>query len=145
MPEVTITIDQETGTLLVEESHELPDSLLAGLTELLGPCQSLGCARPVETLPVRNWSKQELAGVPYVRVSGYYHNSLVEGPGRRTSVLFSGCDLRCKGCWVPQLHSAADGASIDVDSLADLMLDHRYKRDGVSILGGEPVRRIVGA
>ena len=138
MPDVTIVIDQETGTLLVEESCKPPDSLYAGLTELLGSSQNVGCARPVETLPVRNRSEQELAGIPYVRVSGYYHNSLIEGPGRRTSVLFNGCDLACKGCWVPQLHSAADGSLIDVDSLADLLLDPRYKRDGVSILGGEP-------
>ncbi len=36
MPEVTILIDRETGTLLVEEFHEPPDNLLAGLAELLG-------------------------------------------------------------------------------------------------------------
>ena len=81
MPEVTIVIDRETGTLLMEEFHKAPDKLLAGLAELLGSCQNLGCARTVETLPVRNRSMQELAGVLYVRVSGYYHNSLVEGLG----------------------------------------------------------------
>lgn len=131
-------VDQETGSLLVEEPYGPPDSLYVGFTELLGSGHSLGCARLVEALSIRNRSKQELAGVPYVRVSGYYHNSLVEGPGRRTSVLFAGCDLACKGCWVPQLRSAADGSLIDVDSLADLLLDPRYKRNGVSILGGEP-------
>jgi hypothetical protein len=29
--------------------------------------------------------------------------------------------------------------------LADALLDPAYERDGVSLLGGEPVRRIVGA
>jgi len=39
---------------------------------------------------------------------------------------------------VPQLHDKKAGESIPVDKLAELLLDSRYERDGVTILGGEP-------
>ncbi|MGH2458799.1 MAG: 4Fe-4S single cluster domain-containing protein [Chloroflexota bacterium] len=71
-------------------------------------------------------------------MAGYYHDSLVEGPGRRSCVLFSGCDLACSGCWVPHLNPADGGTSVSVDRLAAALLDPAFERDGVSLLGGEP-------
>jgi anaerobic ribonucleoside-triphosphate reductase activating protein len=46
--------------------------------------------------------------------------------------------LNCKGCYVPQLHSKEAGTLIPVKMLAELLLDPKFERDGVSILGGEP-------
>jgi anaerobic ribonucleoside-triphosphate reductase activating protein len=74
-----------------------------------------------------------------VRVAGYYHHSLVEGPGRRSSVLLAGCDLACPGCWVPNLHPSGAGSLVPVDIMAAALLDPAHERDGVSILGGEPM------
>src|SRR5262249_23640426 len=62
-----------------------------------------------------------------------------EGPGRRSSVLLSGCDVACRGCWVPQLHPLAVGTLVPVDRPAEALLDPAYQRDGVSILGREPL------
>jgi anaerobic ribonucleoside-triphosphate reductase activating protein len=79
-----------------------------------------------------------------VRVAGYYHDSLTEGPGRRSSVLFQFCPLKCKGCYVPQLHARNAGNLIPVDKLADLLLDPDLERDGFTILGGEPFAQAPG-
>lgn len=138
MSEVTVVIDHELGALVMEGSQKRSDRFLAEMTRLLGSPRSVGCARPSGMLPPPSPIEIASTDTGYVRVAGYYHDSLIEGPGRRTSVLFSGCALRCKGCWVPDLHLASTGSLIDVGSLADLLLDPQHKRDGVSILGGEP-------
>lgn len=39
---------------------------------------------------------------------------------------------------MPQLHSKNAGELISVEKLAELLLDPKYERDGVTILGGEP-------
>jgi anaerobic ribonucleoside-triphosphate reductase activating protein len=75
---------------------------------------------------------------PAIRMAGYYHDSLVEGPGRRSCALLSGCDLGCIGCWVPHLHPKDAGTPVCVDCLADALLDPAHLRDGISLLGGEP-------
>jgi anaerobic ribonucleoside-triphosphate reductase activating protein len=79
-----------------------------------------------------------------VRIAGYYHNSLMEGPGRRSSVLFQFCPLACKGCWVPHLHNSDGGELASVSTLAEKLLDPTFERDGVSILGGEPFAQAEG-
>lgn len=73
-----------------------------------------------------------------INITGYYHDYLTEGRGRGSSVLFQFCPLKCKGCWTPQLHSKKAGESISVSKLAELLLDSKFERDGVTILGGEP-------
>jgi len=98
----------------------------------------MGCARPAALFRLAPATHAEVASRPCVRAAGYYHNALVEGPGRRSSVLLGGCDLACRGCWVPHLHPPEVGVLVPVDRLAEALLDPAYQRDGVSILGGEP-------
>jgi anaerobic ribonucleoside-triphosphate reductase activating protein len=138
MPELTVLLDAVTGTVLVEAPDRLPQELRDRLADVLGPGAVLGCARPAVVLPPPEAPDQDLTGAACVRASGYYHHSLVEGPGRRTSVLLTGCELACPGCWVPSLHPADAGVLVPVDRLAEVLLDRAYERDGVSILGGEP-------
>jgi anaerobic ribonucleoside-triphosphate reductase activating protein len=138
LAELTVLLDAVTGTALVEAPDRLPQELRDQLAEFMGPGAEIGCARPVGVLPPPQAPDQELIGAACVRISGYYHHSLVEGPGRRTSVLLSGCELACPGCWVPFLHPADAGVLVPVDRLAEILLDPAYERDGVSILGGEP-------
>jgi anaerobic ribonucleoside-triphosphate reductase activating protein len=52
--------------------------------------------------------------------------------------LFQFCPLKCKGCWVENLHGEQAGESVSVARLAENLLDSKFERDGVSILGGEP-------
>ncbi len=144
MPTVTLILDELSGDLLLEDPDHLPAEVLADLATVLGPGRELGCARPVALLAPPVADPAELAASTCVRIAGYYHNSLVEGPGRRSSALLSGCDLGCRGCWVPHLHSSAGGALVPVDRLAAALLDPTYPRDGVSLLGGEPFVQPVG-
>jgi anaerobic ribonucleoside-triphosphate reductase activating protein len=138
LPQLNITFDNETGSVLVEHPERLPQEVHDRFEHLLGPGEDVGCARPIAALPLPPATNDDLAVQPCVRVVGYYHNSLIEGPGRRSSVLLSGCDLACRGCWVTQLHPLEVGTLVPVGRLAEALLDPAYQRDGVTILGGEP-------
>lgn len=135
---MTIIIDTAQGALAVEDNADLNLDALANLTEQFGAAQPIACARPLEIITPQPASAEELATEVCVRVGGFYHNSLTEGPGRRSSVLFQFCPLKCKGCYVPHLHDRAGGVLISARRLADLLLDETRERDGVTILGGEP-------
>lgn len=143
MPELTLLIDETTGAMLLEHSH-LAAEVVAEMTALAGAGRECGCARPLEVIPPPVTSREEQAAGICVRIAGYYHNSLVEGPGRRSSVLFQFCPLACKGCWVPHLHGSEGGELIAVSTLAEVLLDPVFARDGISILGGEPFAQTEG-
>lgn len=138
MGDVTLMIDDATGAILVEAPDHVAPDLLDALAGVLGPGREMGCARPPVILPPPIATDGEIATSPCVRVAGYYHNSLVEGPGRRSAALFQYCPLACKHCWVPHLHDPRGGALVPVERLAKALLDPAYRRDGVSLLGGEP-------
>lgn len=128
MSEVAFIIDELNGTLLVEDTPDVNSSIREQLTRHLGTAQEMGCARPLVVLPVSECSAEEKAVGVCVRINGYYHNSLCEGPGRRGSVLFQSCPLRCQGCWVTHLHSEEAGALVPVTRLAAELLDPNYER-----------------
>lgn len=138
MPEITFIVDDLRGVILVEDNPDLSRDVIEHLRAHLGESQEIGCARPLEIIkPIADAPKNELENLR-VRIAGYYHDSLTEGPGRRSSVLFQFCPLKCRGCWTPQLHSKEAGELVSVEKLAELLLDPKYERDGVTILGGEP-------
>lgn len=138
MAEMMMIVDELTNQILLEGPDHVPSEVVDLLIALLGPAQELGCARPLGLLSPPAATAEEIVASPCVRIAGYYHNSLVEGPGRRSSVLFQSCPIACSQCWVPQLHSSDAGALVPVDRLAAATLDPAYERDGVSIAGGEP-------
>lgn len=141
---MTLIVDDSQGVLAVEDDSNLNAAALAALSEQFGEAQPIACARPLGIITPKPASAEELATDVFVRVSGFYHNSLTEGPGRRSSVLFQFCPLKCKGCYVPHLHDAAGGVMISARRLADFLLDETHERDGVSILGGEPFAQAPG-
>lgn len=138
MSEVAFIIDELNGTLLVEDTPSLNSGIREQLITHLGTAREMGCARPLVVLPPPVVLQEEKAEDVCVRINGYYHNSLCGGPGRRSSVLFQSCPLRCKGCWVTDLHSEDAGEIVSVTRLAAELLDPNYERDGISILSGEP-------
>lgn len=138
MLELTFILDELGGDIVVEDNEQLDVETLQTLENHLGKAQEIACARPLEILLPPVISVKDFAESHFVRIAGYYHNSLTEGPGRRSSVLFQYCPLNCKNCYVPQLHSNEAGELISVEKLADLLLDSNFQRDGVSLLGGEP-------
>ncbi|MGI8825592.1 MAG: 4Fe-4S single cluster domain-containing protein [Chloroflexota bacterium] len=142
MSEIIWIIDEVTGSLLAEglaaeEASALSDDLLPAGREF-------GCAHPLTVLPPPTVPNEDCSQVPRLRVAGYYHHSLIEGPGRRSSLLVVGCTIGCRGCWTSWLHPEDVGVSAPVDRLADALLDPAYERDGVSILGGEPMQQPEG-
>lgn len=143
MPELTLLIDETDGAMFLEHAR-LPATVVSEIAALAGEGKDCGCARPLAVLPPPVASKEEQVMNICVRIAGYYHNSLLEGPGRRSSVLFQFCPLACKGCWVPHLHRPDGGALVPVGALAEQLLDPTFARDGVSILGGEPFAQADG-
>lgn len=138
MPEITFIVDDLRGAMLVEDNQDLSQNAIEHLREHLGESQEIGCARPLEVSKPIADSFDDAPENSSVRIAGYYHDSLTEGPGRRSSVLFQFCPLKCKGCYVPNLHDKNAGELIPVDKLTELLLDPKFERDGVTILGGEP-------
>jgi anaerobic ribonucleoside-triphosphate reductase activating protein len=133
MPELTIGfIDDATGTVLLDD--EIEHGAQEDLTELLGQPQGVGCARPLSV----NIPPAETSFCPTARISGYWHDDLMVGPGRRSVVRFQGCPIRCIGCWVPETHDENGGYVVGIDQMSEALLDPSHDRDGVTILGGEP-------
>lgn len=137
MQEITFIIDEIGGEIVVEDNPGLSKQALEFLEESLGEPSEIACARPLLKIKPPIISLTEYDDLT-VRINGYYHNSLTEGPGRRSAVLFQSCPLKCQGCYVPELHDRDSGNIISVKKLAELLLDPKFVRDGVTILGGEP-------
>jgi anaerobic ribonucleoside-triphosphate reductase activating protein len=144
VPELTWILDPSTGATLVGGTEVALATLRGPLEALLGPAGETGCALPLRLLPPPSPEPGSPAAGPWVQVAGYYHDSLVEGPGRRSSVLFAGCPLACPGCRVPYLHPDDVGLPVPVDRMAEALLDRAHERDGVSVLGGEPFAQPAG-
>ena len=138
MSEITFIVDSSSGSILVEDNQDLSADAFALLRGNLGEGREIACARPLEIIAPPVVVPEDEPDDVTVRIAGYYHNCLTEGPGRRSSVLFQFCPLKCRGCYVPELHSKTGGAVVPVKKLAELLLDPEFERDGVTILGGEP-------
>jgi anaerobic ribonucleoside-triphosphate reductase activating protein len=133
-------VDPATGDLVVE-GLEVEDSLaLAG--DLLPNPTDLNCARPLRLTPL---PAPRSKNTPRLRIAGIWHGSVVEGPGRRSVVQFQGCPIRCRGCSVPETHAMNGGVLLPVDEVVDALLDPAgAPRDGVTVIGGEPMAQPVG-
>lgn len=128
--EVTFLLDETTGQLTVEGWDADQASLLS---DLVGDVVEVNCAKPVE-------GRVQLIRTPgaALRVHAIYHGSVVDGPGRRSVLQVQGCPIRCAGCFVPQTHDADGGTEMCYSDVLDLLLADQT-RDGVTVLGGEPM------
>src|SRR5918911_998460 len=137
MKEITWIIDQTTGTLTVEGLNDSDFNELAG--DLLPQAEHINCARPARVPPFTVLRANKQPDEPSLRVFRIYHNSVVDGPGRRSVVQLAGCLLRCAGCYVPETHDVKGGVLMGIGEILELLLDQEGEpRDGVTILGGEP-------
>jgi anaerobic ribonucleoside-triphosphate reductase activating protein len=137
MRETTWIIDVHSGELTVEGLRQME---LRGLAaDLLPVGKSVNCARPINIEPLRLSSAQAMNVEPSLRVFRIYHNSVVEGPGRRSVVQLSGCEKRCPGCIAVETWPLGSGVEMSVSEVVKAMLDPGgAPRDGVTVLGGEP-------
>lgn len=61
----------------------------------------------------------------------------VDGPGFRTSVYCAGCQHACPGCHNPQSWPADAGETMDVEELAQKLLDDPFTN--ITYSGGDPM------
>ncbi len=142
--EVVFVLEPDAGRVTVEIS-QTPTQGVDDLTRDLGNRVNLNCANPPERsqwgLPIL---RSLLAPVPTesdqfsIFLYRVYHNSVVDGPGRRMVIQTAGCSIRCVGCHVPQTHETSNGKLISISSVVHEIVVNRDGHDGVTILGGEP-------
>ena len=142
--ELVFILEPDVGRLTVEFSRSTP-SAIDELEKVLGTRVNVNCAKPpsVDESHALHSRKLPQNGEPdeepfMIWLYRLYHNSTVDGPGRRSVVQVSGCSIRCQGCYVPQTHKAENGVRVPISSIVDEILANRADHDGVTILGGEP-------
>ena len=70
-------------------------------------------------------------------LSGIVSDSIVDGPGIRTTVFSQGCPHHCPGCHNPETWSFGTGTQIPVEAVVDIVRQNPLCR-GVTFSGGEP-------
>lgn len=96
--EITFILEPDNGKLTTEVSGISTDEL-TDLRDDLGTSQNVNCGKPLQgkavKLPTSNVSAfDDNQSIWLYRI---YHNSVVDGPGRRSVVQVSGCSIRCPG------------------------------------------------
>lgn len=72
-----------------------------------------------------------------VRLAGYQHESVVDGPGVRTTVFFQGCDFHCPGCHNAMTHDRTKGKLVTALAVYEEIYQSKLA-GGVTFSGGEP-------
>ncbi|MGH9948890.1 MAG: 4Fe-4S cluster-binding domain-containing protein [Pyrinomonadaceae bacterium] len=137
--EITLILESDSGKLTTEVSG-ISNNVIADLKADLGTAQNINCAKPLERdivkLPASNVST--FTDNQSIWLHRMYHNSVVDGPGRRSVIQVAGCSIRCPGCYVPETHIAQNGRLVTVSFIVEEVFRERFGQDGVTILGGEP-------
>ena len=137
----TWILDPHSGQLTVEGLEERELLALAG--DLLPPPAAVNCARPLDPPPLP-WPPPAGDG-PRLRVVRLYHGSVVEGPGRRSVLQLGGCTHACPRCYSAETHPLDGGVALPLSTIVAALLDPAgAPRDGVTVLGGEPLLQPAG-
>jgi anaerobic ribonucleoside-triphosphate reductase activating protein len=143
--EMVFVLEPDVGRVTVEIS-QAPAEEVDDLAHDLGSRVNLNCAKPSER-PQRNLPilqsqcasrDRAEAGKHSIWLYRLYHNSVVDGPGRRSVVQVAGCSIRCPGCYVPQTHERGNGTLVPINAVVKEIVALKDEHDGVTILGGEP-------
>lgn len=73
-----------------------------------------------------------------IRYADIIYDSIVDGPGLRTTLFVSGCHNHCPGCHNPLLQNPNYGSDIDIETLVDKLC--LYNQD-VTLSGGDPMEQ----
>ena len=76
-------------------------------------------------------------------LSGIVSDSIVDGPGIRTTIFSQGCPHRCPGCHNPETWEFGCGTTIPVEAIVDIVKSNPLCR-GVTFSGGEPFAQAEG-
>lgn len=74
------------------------------------------------------------------RIAGIINNSVVDGPGLRTAIFFSGCRRHCKGCHNLEAQDFNYGKEYTKDDIDKILTLARNVGDGgITLTGGHPL------
>jgi anaerobic ribonucleoside-triphosphate reductase activating protein len=138
--EVVFVLEPDVGRLTVEIS-KVPRHKVDDLANDLGSRVNLNCAKPPKRSQLQNRCgspDRAEADEHSIWLYRLYHNSVVDGPGRRSVVQVAGCSIRCIGCYVPETHQRKNGTLVSNATIVSEIVRNRVTHDGVTILGGEP-------
>lgn len=141
--EIVFIIEPDAGRITVETSR-VEIELAKEIERDLGQGSVLNCARPHSEREKKaadnqtESAKETVSEIERIHLFRLYHNSTVDGFGRRSVVQVAGCSIRCAGCYVPETHERANGKSVSIDEIISEIDERRASHDGVTILGGEP-------
>ena len=76
-------------------------------------------------------------------LSGIVGDSIVDGPGIRTTFFCQGCPHHCEGCHNPETWDFGCGTKVPVEELVDVVKANPLCR-GVTFSGGEPFAQAAG-
>lgn len=146
--EIVFVLEPDCGRVTVESSQAAAE-ITREIKQDLGQGNNVNCARPAEIFR-RKPNKNTVASdnirvkLPSILSSEniylfrLYHNSTVDGPGRRSVIQVAGCSIRCPGCYVPETHERTNGQLVSIDSVIAEINKKSGEHDGVTIIGGEP-------
>jgi anaerobic ribonucleoside-triphosphate reductase activating protein len=139
--EIVFILEPDAGRVTVESSRAKA-SVAKEIERDLGQGTALNCARPLlgkEKSAADNLTESGCeTDDERIHLFRLYHNSTVDGFGRRSVVQVAGCSILCAGCYIPETHLRANGKSISIDEIISEIDEQRAAHDGVTILGGEP-------
>ena len=76
-------------------------------------------------------------------LSGIVSDSIMDGPGIRTTIFCQGCPHHCPGCHNPETWDFGCGTMVPVEDLVDVVRSNPLCR-GVTFSGGEPFAQAAG-
>ena len=76
-------------------------------------------------------------------LAGIVEDSIVDGPGIRTTVFGQGCPHHCEGCQNPETWEFGCGTPMAVERILEIVKANRLCR-GVTFSGGEPFAQAEG-
>ena len=78
-----------------------------------------------------------------LKLSGIQQDSIVDGPGIRTTFFCQGCPHHCEGCHNPETWPFEGGTEMDTDTLVEIVTANPLCK-GVTFSGGEPFAQAEG-
>ena len=72
-----------------------------------------------------------------LKLSGIVSDSIVDGPGIRTTIFSQGCPHHCPGCHNPETWAFGCGTMVPVEAIVNIVKSNPLCR-GVTFSGGEP-------
>ena len=78
-----------------------------------------------------------------LRILEIVEDTMVDGPGFRTSIYCAGCSHACPGCHNPQSWDFGGGLEMTVDELMRTIVSDPFTR-GVTFSGGDPMYQAAG-